>query len=401
MTDIFGWTVNDYKTLKAFNDNGILQAQLQARCRESVRRGIPYDVAVKAHNFQAFDFGSDRSVNLTASGALGYITNNFQAFVSMTDEIWYREHRLPEFVPVVNGGIAEGADSYAVIVRDRVGRGRLAGRHGSRVPTADDNIRRYSANLYLGEIDATYTEEDMRNSLMANVPLQQNKIRDAVEGANDHLEMVGFQGDPDIGGSTGLFNQTTSGTNPVAKRFTIDDGTVDALKLRTTVPTLTATDNWEDFNADEMLESLAQLVGSIIVNTNEIIVRRSGELCIVMPPDIFNITSTKRIGVDVSMTVMDHFKAANPWTNRTGRPVMFKSLSEMSTLGTAVSGSNNSTRRIAIYVKDPQIMEMRVVFAPRIIRVTQEARATVLPFEYKYSEVQVKRTECMVYLDDI
>ena len=87
---------------------------------------------------------------------------------------------------------------------------------------------------------------------------------------------------------------------------------------------------------------------------------------------------------------------SNPWKNRTGKDISWKSLSELSTLGVTEDGRNN---RIAIYVKHKDILEMRIVFTPRITRIMQEKRHTVLPYEYKFGTVQVKRGSCMLYID--
>lgn len=395
MADIFGKTVAQYKTLSAFEKHGILDEQLQARCELAAGYGIDRKIAMRKHDFRAFKFSDPYSLNRTASGALGYVTNNFQAFVSMTEEIWYRKHKLNKFVPVINGGINEGADTYAVVVKDSVGRGRVAGRYSGNAPTVDSSQRKFSAQLYLGEIDARYTEEDLRNSLMAGQPLQESKIEDAVKGANNHLEIVGFTGDEDIPGSTGIFNQPTTGANATAT-------------LLQTGPTLyegvDVSDTWSTgLTAIQKAGLLNAIISRMIVDTNEIVIEKDGmgDLCIVMPPSIYNDASTLAIGDDANKTVMDFVKMHNPYTNRTKRPLMFESLSELSTAGTAISANGNTTNRIAIYYKDMAAMEMRIVFPPRIIRVTQEARETVLPYEYKFSTLQVKRRNMIYYLDNV
>ena len=54
---------------------------------------------------------------------MGYLTNNLLAIQTMADEIMYTAYRLPQFV-YLNTAIPEGATSYGVRVRDRVGRQR-------------------------------------------------------------------------------------------------------------------------------------------------------------------------------------------------------------------------------------------------------------------------------------
>ena len=396
MADIFGKTVSQYKTLSKFEDKGILDEQLQARCEMVANMaGMDRNVAMRKHDFHAFNFSDPESVKRYASGALGYVTNNFQAFVSMTDEIWYRKFQLNKFVPVINGGIAEGADTFAVVVKDSVGRGRVAGRYSGNAPTVDSNQRKYSASLYLGEIDARYTEEDMRNSLMIGQPLQESKIEDAVKGANNHLEIVGFTGDEDIPGSAGIFNQPTTGAQATATLLQTSSTLYEGVDVG---------DTWSaGLTAEQKAGILNAIISRMIVDTNEIVVEKDGmgDLCIVMPPAIYNDASTLAIGDDANKTVMEYVKMHNPYTNRTKRPLMFESLSELSTAGTAISANGNTTNRIAVYYKDTSAMEMRIVFAPRIIRVVQHARETVLPYEYKFSTLQVKRNNMIYYLDNV
>ena len=400
MRDIFGIGLHQYQTLSAFQEKGILQQQLQARCNEYLKPGrktekdFALQYATRKHKFYT---PQEFETQLRASGSYGFMLNNFQAFVSMTEEIWYREFRLNDYVPVLTSGVAEGADSYAVVVKDMVGRGRVGPRHDGIVPTADVNLRKYSADLYLGEIDARYTEEDLRNSMYINQALNADKVEAAVQGANIHLEIMGFSGDPDIPGTVGLVNQPTSGTNATATRI---------LPSNTLASGVTATDNWEAFTDDEKVVALNYMVSKIILDTKEIIVRRGrqgkADMVISLPPDIYDDVCTDSYGDNKDKTVKDYVDKSNAWKNRTGRSLIWMSTTELSEAGTPVtSGGNNSFRRIQVYVKDEAIMEFRIVIQPRIIRITRTPRETVLPYEYKFGELQIKRSDTMIYLDDI
>ena len=395
MRDIFGFSPHDYQTLRVFEKRGILQQQLQARCAAFAElKEVPREQAMVPHKFYQ---GNELAYQLQASGAQGFMTNNFQAFTSMTDEIWYREFRLNDYVPVITGGVPEGADTFAIRVRDRRGRGRIGPRYDGNVPTADTNLRKYSAQLYLGMIDAIYTDEDMRNSLYINQPLQKDKIAAAVEGANNHIEIAGIEGDPDIPNATGLVNQPTSGTTATASRI---------LPSSTLSPTLEATDAWMAFTSQEKVDTLQYMISKIVTDTNEIIVQRGKqgkcEMVVALPPILFDLTCQQPFGDNNDKTVKDYVDRANSWKARTGKDVMWKSIVELKDAGTPVeAGGNNTTNRIAVYVKDEEVMEFRLVFSPRLTRVVQEARATVLPYEYKFSELQVKRGSCIVYLDDV
>ena len=400
MQDIFGRSIHHYKTLSKFQEKGMLKAQLQARCDEYQKPGRKTEpdfarrYASRPHRFYR---PQEYAAQLQASGSFGFMLNNFQAFVSMTEEIWYREFRLADYVPILTSGISEGADSYAVVVKDMVGRGRVGPRHDGIVPTADVNLDKYAADLHLGEIDARYNEEDLRNAMYINQSLQTDKIEAAVQGANIHIEIMGIQGDPDIPGSVGLVNQPTSGDKATASRI---------LPSGTLATGVTAKDNWEAFTDDEKVVALNYLVSKIIQDTKEIIVRRGkngqADMVIGLPPDIYDDVCTDSYGDNRDKTVKEYVDRNNAWKNRTGRDLMWKSITELSDAGTPVTnGGNNSTRRIMVYIKDEGVMEFRIVIQPRLIRISQTPRETVLPFEYKFGELQVKRSDTMIYLDDI
>lgn len=399
MRDIFGLALHDYKTLMHFQKLGNLQAQLQARCDEYQRPGRktePEFAAKYASRKHQFFSPEQYEAQLNASGSLGFMMNNFQAFVSLTEEIWYREFRLADYIPILTSGIPEGADTYAVVVKDRVGRGRVGPRADGLVPTADTNQRKYPAPLHIGELNAKYTEEDMRNAMFINQSLQADKVEAVVEGCNTHIEIVGITGDPDIPGSRGLVNQHYTGDKAPMKRFTPSADLVSGV---------TADDTWETLTEDEKVALLNKLISMIILQTKEIIVRRGkqgrADMVIALPPDIYDDACTDPFGDNKDKTVKDYVNKANAWKNRTGRDLVWESITELSDAGTPVPGNNNSTRRILVYVKDEAIMEMRIVIQPRLIRIFQSARETILPYEYKFGEFQMKRKETMVCVDDI
>ena len=387
--DIFGKTVSDYKTLSKFKEKGILDQQLRARCDlvASYDR-IPKEYAMKKHNFQAYTPGQ-LQVRQATAGSYGYIMDNFQAFTSMTEEIWYREDVLEQYVPVMVGGISEGATSYAVVVKDRVGRGRLASRAGSNPPTAGGNRRKYSTDLHLGVIVAEYTDEDVRNSVLANLPIREEHLSDAVKGAYDHLETVGLMGDPDIPGTVGLLNQPFTGTNATAQRV---------LPAGAIVQGLQASDSWIEHQPHEQIAVMQYIIGQMITRTQTAITRMPGDLIIALPPELYAHSGEARSN-NSDLNVLQYLKMSNAWTDATGREVQFKMLNELNTAGTAAR--NSSTKRIMFYLKSPDIMEMRLVFAPRITRVVQKEYSTCLPLEYKYSTFQVKRKDLIYYYDDI
>jgi len=392
MSDIFGRNLRKYKSLTAFQREGILEAQLQLRCEETAE--LKY--ADPDHNApHDFNVDIDHLVVDSEAAAYGIITNNFQALSSMVYETWYREHILPDFIPIVDNGIPEGATTYQIRYRDGRSKGRLASRfEGSKV-TGDSTRQAVDAPLYLGANDCEYTDEDARNSLMANIPLQAEKIEDTTKGCNDHLEEVGFIGDQDIPNSLGLLNQVHTGNDATAVRYVLDQ-TTDPLYTG-----VTDDDQWTNLTALEQINVLQNAIGRLITNTKTLIVNKPGTVCVVLPPSIHNIVASTPKGPDTDRTVKDFVTMANPFTNadRQNRQIEFKMLQELEDINSVQV--NNSNKRILVYFKSTDVMEMCIPFAPRIKRMYQNPRGMLIPFEYKYSEFNVKRNKLITYIDGV
>ena len=89
------------------------------------------------HDFSAFGGGVPEQYQRASQDqqAIGYLTNNMLAIQTMVDEVMYTAYRLPNYIHL-NTSIPEGARSYGVRVRDRVGQATRISGPGFEAPSA-------------------------------------------------------------------------------------------------------------------------------------------------------------------------------------------------------------------------------------------------------------------------
>ena len=393
MKDIFGYTVGQYKTLHKLRTAGLLESQLEARVVDWFDRTGLHS---KPHDF-GFAGGSLKYGNPIAfkgEGVLGYFTDNMQAIITMIDEILYRSDRLREYVPI-RTDVPEGDTSYAVRYVDYVGQGRFVGNQGSDIPTVAMSQRKVSTNTYVGALGFIFTREDIRNAQRSGVPFETGLIKAAVRGYMNHAENVGFEGDLDIPNSKGLTNQVwdTSNNDYVANR-----------RIAHATKSWTATSG--GLTEDEKFNILQKSISNIIVNTNEIVLEFDDpDICIALPPEIYNDVVVEPFGDNKDKTLADFIMAKNAWKARTGKDVVFKSLTNCTEAGSLEStdSSNNITSRdrIITYVKSMDAMEYAIVFPARPIEPQYVDLGVKTLLEYKLGSFQVKRRHCLEYVDTV
>ena len=130
MPDIFGRNQGDYELGQALSD----QAEWK---RYEDHNASLFQEAKPLHDFNALGSGVplEHRADPQSAQAAGYLTNNLLAIQTMVDEVLYTAYRLPSFVHI-NTGIGDGARSYGIRVRDRVGRAQRITAPGFDAPSA-------------------------------------------------------------------------------------------------------------------------------------------------------------------------------------------------------------------------------------------------------------------------
>jgi hypothetical protein len=149
--------------------------------------------------------------------------------------------------------------------------------------------------------------------------------------------------------------------------------------------------------ADDMIDFIQALVSALGTASNELIYQHfgTGELVCVVPTAVFDAISTRKCSDDASRNVAQYLAANNPWTQRTGKPLMFKSLPE------AASVAETGDGRLLLYPMHSRIMEMAIPIMPRIITTLNEGYRIKAPMEYSMSGVNIKRPQMMLLADGV
>lgn len=377
MPDIFGRESHQYSHIRSMQEAGIWEDQRRLRAAEF--GGQP-------HDFNALgraDGDIRRAANPEQNAqAFGYLTNNIQAIHSMMEEILYTGFRLPEFIPLVTD-VPEGAATYAYRVVDRAGLGQFIDNDGTSAPSANVGVRLVPYGLEYAGIIPEWTMEDLRRAMLAGVPLDTETVEAGMQGAMDHIEIIGLLGDKDRGfkgltnlktgaGAVTLYTSTSSGDLAV-KDF--DHANTTAEQIRAFV---TAAIN-------QVISSTAEVFGRTI---------RSG-LTIYLPIDQFNIITSDPIGDNADRSIWQYIQLHNSWTEYTGETPRLKAVQELKGAG----GSN--TDRMVVAVNDRRVMEMAIPIYPRILTTINKGYTVCSPMEYKISGLNVKRPTTIAYFDGI
>lgn len=366
--NIFGREVEEYAIFRDAFPEHTPRRQMQDALARGGRR-IDWAFQPQIRRFE------DDAEAVTA--AMGLLGNNLMAVQAESDEILRRIFMLRELIPI-NTNVPEGATSKAINVVNRYGKGKFINKDGSNVETAQASVNRVSYPIFYGGIVASWSLQELRESLFAGVPLDSETIMSAVEGCNTHIQQVGFLGSAEHN-LTGLINASSipsfSGTVPDFTTLGADGG----------------------MTADEAVKFVNDLVTAIGNRTNELLYQhfRSSDLVLAVPTVVFDALVTTKYGDGADKTVWDFVKARNAWTARTGRELILKSIPELATAGTSNSA------RVALYPKDKRVLEMDMPIAPRVTRVVNKEYSVNTPYEYSISGINWKRPKMAVYADGV
>ena len=221
--------------------------------------------------------------------------------------------------------------------------------------------------------------------MMSGVPLDTKTIEAAVEGAMDHMEAVGISGSDDLSGNPrGLINYATSTASPVI---------TNAVNLVTQAASMT----FDDLTGMQIYQLIVDDISWVVETSRETFGTNITEgMCIYLPTRQYNRLSSRFIGDNQERSVMRAVREDNPWTERTGSQVMFRSVSELD--GAAATTGND---RMITAVRDDRVFEMGVSIMPRVISVMDKGRYICAPVEYKFSPLFWKRPSVVRYRDDI
>ena len=368
MADIFGKNPQDYTIYRDMKEAGVWDNYQRD---ESHKRwsGLPH------HDFTALGGGTSPQYHRAGedASAVGYLTNNLLAIQTAVDEVLYRGYRLPEFISL-NTAIPEGASSYGVRVRDRVGEAKRLTAPGYDAPSATTSQTLVTQPIHWYGLDGEWSLDELRGAQFAGIALDTETIDAATTGTMETMQRVGLTG----GGyaENGLLNLATSGADSVnhsTASATFEDST--AVQIRSLI----------NGQLSQVIEDSQEAIGSDI-NTG---------MTVYLPGKQYDLLTTMYIGDNAQNTVMDSIMRDNPWTHFSGQ-----SLTIVRVLELKGQGASDADRMI-VGLKTGRVAEMGVSISPRVLRIIDKGRVICAQVEAKFSSLFVKRPNTLRYIDGI
>lgn len=370
MPDIFGKRPQDYRYLKAAAAGKAAGLQ---DCEQIVDR------VMHRHDFQALQ--QRRRIDMAGEpDVLGYITDNLEAVQSQIEEVLYAEFRLDRYIPIITD-VPEGNLTYGYRIVDGRGDAGWIDNRGTGAGSTRASQRKISYDLAMGGTYAEWSREDLRNSIVAGVALDDYTIKYATRACKDHIETVGIEGDKSgFYSFKGLINQDT-GTDGDTVRLGVQGNN----------------QTFDDLTGDQMAQLIADDVSLLIADSAEIIGRNITEgMTIYLPIKQHHKITTTRLPDSPNLTAWDWVKQNNQWTGLTSKSLELEMVKELKNAGAVAN-----TDRMIIGLNSREIMEMAQPIMPRVLEVINDGFSYRTPMEYKISGLNVKRPIGLRYRDAI
>ena len=377
MPDIFGRERSDYEHIRAIDeaageDAWRNHAEVGARL---LRAEGGQDIRPE-HNFDSLGRGQLDDVTRAPSDAtgLGFITSTGLQLMTMVDEIYYTNNRLDQFV-ALNTEIAEGAQSYGVRIIDVVGKMDRVSSPGHDAPTATVARTIAQAELQYYGVDFEYSLQDLRQAAYQGIPLQAEDMKAVMAVAMDAMEQVAFTGGG-YPGARGLFNLSTTGSQSVTSK--------------------TADQAFADSGPVEIRNLINAELSDVISRSKEVIGRSPrlmDGMTVYLPQAQYDLLTTMYIGDNADRTLMRSILDDNPWTHFSSRPLSIQRVLELDSIG------GNS--RMVVALKNTNVAELPLAFAPRLIRILDQGRNIRGQIEARFGELQVKRPSTITYVNGV
>lgn len=260
----------------------------------------------------------------------------------------------------------EWANSIRYQIFDFAGRGKRSSGTRRNINRVDVAYAEKSIPVMTGDIGYSYDTDELRKSVYLRQPVNQTKLRAAMDGYQRHLNDVGLWGESESN-LTGLFNNADvpQGNAPVTAWLTGPKTPAQMLQcLNEGMETVWENTGYNEFPTD-----------------------------VVMPPDLYSYIASTPRSDNSDKTILDYFKEANIATTTNGQTVTFTAGPGLNT------GGESAASRIVFYIKNPQRLVMHVPMPLRFLQPQLFGFSVDVPGEYKYSGVEIRYPKSAYYMD--
>lgn len=251
----------------------------------------------------------------------------------------------------------EWATSIEVHFRDGFTQGKFLGAAGDDIPIVQVNKGRDIIPVRYGAIGYEYTLEELRQSMVHNIPLDTQMAELARRGYEEHVQSVFLNGDS-ARGLQGLLTHSGIGTSASGSTWaTLAAGAIDTF-----------------------LAEINKPINDIITNTNQIEIPDR----YLLPISNFNLLATTRLNTVSDTTLLEFLRQNNAATQRTGRPMEFIPIPQLS-------------GKVMVYKSAPEVMVGHIPMPLRFVPPQPTNLKVRVPGEYKVAGLEVRFTGACIY----
>lgn len=280
----------------------------------------------------------------------------------------------PELVPV-DTSAPEWIKSVTYYSNDFAGIAKYLNGAARDIPLAELERSKAETTVQLAGIGYGWDLEELSQAQFLGMNLSADKASAAREIAERKINTVALSGDT-TKGFEGLLNN--SGVDHTAAA----DG-------------VSTTSDWPTKTADEILFDVNDALSDVNVDSQTIETADT----LLLPNSRLQLIAGKRLSSNNDTTVLKFLKENNVFTQTTGKQLTIRGLRELETAG---AGGLDSTKRMAVYDRRPEVVKMHIPMPFKFLPVWQDGPMHwLVPGIFRLGGVDVRRPGAMRYRDGI
>jgi len=276
----------------------------------------------------------------------------------------FEDIQYAELIPVNTSG-PEWVKGVTYRSLDRIGEAKWINGGAQDVPNADILSNEVNNPVELAAIGYSYTLEEVSQSVLHNFPLETTRISAARRAAEEFIDTVALNGDPDKN-MEGLYN--SSSISPFAAAQTFEVATLEQ--------TLTMVNN-----------------GLIGVGGEQARTRYPRDTMLLATSTLSALAN--KVVPDSAETFLGYIKKNNIYTVRTGKELMVRDVDGLETAGTG------DTKRAVFYRRDPNVLTFHMPMPHKFLPVQQVIMEFKVPGIFRIGGTEIRRPDAIDYQDGV
>ena len=236
--------------------------------------------------------------------------------------IEYGHIQYPELVSISRDA-SPYADSIVYYSSDGSGRMSDISNTATDFPFLSVTEDQHTVGIHWKGLAYGWTIREAGRAMQLGMPLQDRQVKVAFRVAEEEKERVVLLGDADKGWD-GLINNTS-------------------------VTSAVASATWEGASAADIFDDINNLLSGTWIDTTQVRIANT----LLLPVKQFTLLQ-KPMGDNADKSIMDYVAKFNIYTATTGKPLMIRSVRQLSTAGTG------STTRAVAYPRDSNVLRFHV-----------------------------------------